>query len=277
MYLVLTLTFTLLILPAAIMLPVSVTAQTDAQRHLLATELAQVKGVKILDTSDSAATIRWQRVKRATHYQVRVVDTAGSVVAQRKTKKRTTTFTDLQNATDYSVQVRAVRGQHKGAWSEAVVFSTKAAEESLYDQYKVVAGTFTGQWQNLTFGTSGDVTTVVEIDEDGRAAFTIDLGGLVFGLIDPDPKTYESTYDATGVVFTAQDDDLFGDLTITITVNDNDTANVVFTSTDNPNTGISGLNADGTLYADALDLDYQIIFSDESTADGIMNLTQESD
>lgn len=275
MYLALTLA--LLILPAAIMLPVSVTAQTDTQRHLLAAELAQVKGVKILDTSASTVTIRWQRVKRAAHYQVRVVDTTDNVVVQRKTKKRTTTFTDLQSATDYSVQVRAVRGQHKGAWSEAVAFSTKAAEESLYDQYKVVAGTFTGQWQNLTFGTSGDVTTVVEIDEDGRAAFTIDLDGLVFGLIDPDPKTYESTYDATGVVFTAQDDDLFGDLTITITVNDNDTANVVFTSTDNPNTGISGLNADGTLYADALDLDYQIIFSDESTADGIMNLTQESD
>lgn len=96
----------------------------------------------------------------------------------------------------------------------------------------------------------------------------------MFGLLDPDPKTYESTYDETGVVFTAEDDDLFGDLTIAIIANDNDTAQITFEGLEIPVAGIASLTADGTLYTDSLDMNYLITFTDEATADGVFNLTE---
>jgi hypothetical protein len=195
-------------------------------------------------------------------------------VVQRKTERRRLTVSNLTADTDYSAQVRAIRGQRKSKWSKAKEFTTATTTSDLYEQYSAVAGSYSGGWQNITYGTTGDATTVVEIDEDGRAAFTLDLGGLVFGLLDPDAKSYESTYDESGVVFTAEDDDLFGDLTITILANNNDTAQINWESTNIPVAGISTLTADGTLYSDSLDMNYEITFSDDSTATGIFTLTK---
>lgn len=236
--------------------------------------LVKVTGVEVADTTTTTAAVNWKKQAAALQYQVRLRDAAGDTISKRKTERRRLTLTDLDPTTQYTVQVRAIRKAKTGQWSKAVAFATEAETNASYDDYKAVAGTSTGQWQNLTYGTSGDVTTEVEIDPDGRAAFTLDLGGLVFGLLDPDPKTYESTYDETGVVFTAEDDDLFGDVTITIVPNGNDTAQITFEGLNVSVAGISQLTADGTLYADSVDLNYQITFSDLLTAEGIMNLTK---
>lgn len=241
---------------------------------LASTVLERVTNVSVSDRTTSAATINWKKQTAATQYQVRLRDVQGDVIRKRKTDSRHLTLTGLEADTSYQVQVRALSNAKSGAWSKTVPFSTKADTNPSYDDYKAVAGSSSGSWQNLTYATSGDTTTTVEIDPDGRAAFTLDLGGLVFGLLDPDPKTYESTYDETGTVFTAEDDDLFGDLTITIVPNGNDTAQITLEGLNVPVVGISQITADGTLYDDSVDMDYQITFIDTLTAEGVMNLTK---
>lgn len=258
--------FWMLFNPAAATASVSADIQTN-------TQLSRVTGVTVQDITDATAVVRWSKHAKALKYQVRVKQ-GTQVVTKTKTTRRRLALSDLSADTTYTVQVRALRGQKLGKWSQAIEFATTAAESPYYDDYKAVAGDFSGSWQNLTFGTSGDTTTSVEIDPDGRAAFTLDLGGFVFGLLDPAAKTYESTYDESGVVFTAEDDDLFGDLTITIVSNGNDTAQITFTGVDVPVAGIDSITADGTLYSDSLDMDYQITLEDTTLADGIFNLTK---
>lgn len=237
------------------------------------TDLSKVTGVAVQDITDTTAVVRWSKHAKALKYQVRVKQ-GSEVVTKTKTTRRRLTLSALSGDTVYTVQVRAIRGQKLGKWSQAVEFTTITADSPYYDDYKDIAGDFSGSWQNLTFGTTGDTTTNVEIDPDGRAAFTIDLGGFVFGVLDPDAKTYESTYDESGVVFTAEADDLFGDLTITIVSNGNDTAQITFTGTNVPVIGIDSITADGTLYSDSLDMNYQITLEDTTLAEGIFNLTK---
>ena len=236
--------------------------------------LEKVKNVAVTDITTTEAEVTWKKQSAALQYQVRVKDNAGDVVKKKKTERRRLTITGLDGGTTYTVQVRALRKAKAGAWSKAVEFTTDTEENASYDDYKAVAGTSSGEWQNLTYGTSGDATTMVEVHSDGTTAFTLDLGGLVFGLLDPDAKTFESTYDETGAVFTAEDDDLFGDVTITIVNNGNDTAQITFEGLNVPVAGISSLTAEGTLYDDSVDLDYTITFADTLTANGVMNLTK---
>ncbi|EKD76712.1 MAG: hypothetical protein ACD_43C00014G0003 [uncultured bacterium] len=258
---------TTLILLCVLTVPRPVTAAANT-----VSTLSRVTNVRVSDVTVNEATIRWDRHNKALKYEVKIYNN-DELVETSKTTRRRLNVTDLASATDYSVKVRALRGKKTGKWSKTVNFTT-IADESLYDQYSAVSGNFSGDWQNITFGTTGDATTVVEVSPDGNASFTVDLGGFVFGLLDPAAKTYTSTYDDTGIVFTATDDDLFGDLSITIVVNDNDTAQITFSGVDVPVAGISSISADGTLYPDSLDMNYIITFSDESTAIGIFSLTK---
>ncbi len=241
--------------------------------------LPKVKGVTVVEATTTTVTVRWQERASATKYKVRVLKDDDKVVAVTSTKKTRLTMLGLQPETAYQAQVRMIKNKRSGPWSKKVNFTTKAEEQenddtSLYDKYKLVAGDYTGQWQNLTFGSNGDTSVTMTVEPDGAASFTIDLGGMVFGLLDPDSKTYSGTYNETGAVFSAVDDDLFGDLTITVVANDNDTANIILAGVDIPVTDIDGISATGTLYTDSLDLEYIVTFEDQSTADGVMNLTK---
>jgi len=55
-----------------------------------------------------------------------------------------------------------------------------------------VAGTYAGDWNTTTFGSTGPIE--MEFSVDGEAAFalvTLDLGGNVFGAADPVPVVFE--------------------------------------------------------------------------------------
>jgi hypothetical protein len=55
-----------------------------------------------------------------------------------------------------------------------------------------VAGTYAGDWNNTTFGSTGPIE--MEFSVDAEAAFalvTLDLGGNVFGAADPAPVVFE--------------------------------------------------------------------------------------
>ncbi|HWV57084.1 MAG TPA: hypothetical protein VNZ57_06400 [Longimicrobiales bacterium] len=62
------------------------------------------------------------------------------------------------------------------------------------------AGTWTGQWQNLTFPSSGPVMLSISVDAETQTMnFNLDLGGLVFGFQDPEPMQGQATYSRTGL------------------------------------------------------------------------------
>ena len=55
-----------------------------------------------------------------------------------------------------------------------------------------VAGTYRGDWNNTTFGSTGAIEATLDIDVDARLGILrLDLGGFVFGGSDPDPLTVE--------------------------------------------------------------------------------------
>lgn len=72
-------------------------------------------------------------------------------------------------------------------------------------------GSYEGEWNNTTFGSTGPVELVISVDEAGGFAIvTLDLGGNVFGGSDPDPVLWEVDL-LTGELFSG--DDLFGQTT----------------------------------------------------------------
>lgn len=236
---------------------------------------ARVKNVTVSNVTETGATVQWNKAQRAKKYQVRVKK-GTTVTTTLQTKKLKKKVTDLSAGTTYSVRVRGLGGSVRGKWSKAMSFTTESSVdegESLYDRYKSIAGDYAGAWNNLTYSTTGDSTNSIVIEEDGAASFTLDLGGFVFGLIDPDPKTYTSTYDENGAVFTATDDDLFGDMTITVVAGESgEPGTVDFQGLDVPVAGIDSITATGTIDDTEITLNYEIQFSPIGTAEGVFTL-----
>ncbi len=78
-----------------------------------------------------------------------------------------------------------------------------------------LAGTYSGEWTNTTFGSSGDVDLSLTVDAaTATAEFTLDLGGSVFGGGDPDPVVAQIDLSSDGPY--AGTSDLFDDYTVDI-------------------------------------------------------------
>lgn len=85
-----------------------------------------------------------------------------------------------------------------------------------YEAALTMAGSWVGEWNNLTYGSSGATTAEIEVSDDGTASITFDLDGNVFGLFDPDPITFDINFDVDGVSYAKEGDSVFGDLTLTV-------------------------------------------------------------
>ena len=143
----------------------------------------------------------------------------------------------------------------------------------LYDEYKIMAGKWEGEWNNTTFGSTGASNASAEINPDGTASFTIDLDGFVFGLLNPPAKKFISKYDENGITFKSQDP-LFGNLTITIKKTSDNEASVNIKATDVAAPGIESTVAIGTLTPEKLHLDYTVTFITDETALGTVDMTK---
>jgi hypothetical protein len=143
-------------------------------------------------------------------------------------------------------------------------------EDTTFQEVQAYLGEWSGEWRNITFGSSGAVSATFAAEEDGTAAFTIDLDGYVFGAFDPDPMTYTGSFSSEGAVFDIPTDPLFGDLTITATTDGEISieGNLV------PIEGIAQISATGTITAEEIHLDYTVTFSAGDPAIGEMNLTK---
>lgn len=140
-----------------------------------------------------------------------------------------------------------------------------------YEAAKAYEGSWAGQWTNTTFGSAGAVTVQITITEDGTATYTVDLGGMVFGVIDPPEMTYVGTFDADGALFEAPGDPLFGDLTITI----NAAGEIAVVGDLVPIAGIARLEAGGTVTPGTMELTYTVFFAGGGSAVGVMTLEKE--
>ncbi|HEX5630510.1 MAG TPA: hypothetical protein VFY15_02520 [Acidimicrobiia bacterium] len=98
---------------------------------------------------------------------------------------------------------------------------------------EALAGDYTGEWHNLTFGSTGSIAATLTVDQGGGfALLTIDLGGNVFGASDPDPFLVELDL-VTGGPYSGTSD-LLGDYTVEVQPD----GHVVITAPDVPGLGL---------------------------------------
>jgi len=129
-----------------------------------------------------------------------------------------------------------------------------------------MAGSWVGEWNNLTFGSSGSTTAEIDVREDGTATITFVLNGNVFGLFDPPPITFEVSFDADGLTYEQEGNSLLGDLTLTV---GNGAWSLVAVA---ESAGIA-LGVEGTLSPESIEATYTVGAPDGSwSADGTFEL-----
>jgi hypothetical protein len=145
------------------------------------------------------------------------------------------------------------------------------AEAPGYDQAIPYSGRWEGQWRNITFGSNGKIEVEVIIYPDGRAEISIDIGGFVFGMIDPDPKTYLGTYDADGAVFEVEEDPVFGTVVVTLSFASGE---IVGTTEDIPDPTIARMESTGMMTPEEVTGVYTVFFAGGGEATGDVTLTK---
>ncbi|MEJ2550127.1 MAG: hypothetical protein P8Z41_07635 [Anaerolineales bacterium] len=145
-------------------------------------------------------------------------------------------------------------------------------EDPVFQALQAYLGSWSGEWHNITFGSSGAVSATVSADEEGTLTISLDLDGSVFGASDPDPVIYSGNFDAEGAVFTIPGDPLFGDLTITIT----EYGEVVIVGESVPDERIDKVSAVGTVTPEEISLEYIVAFTTGDSAVGDLTLTKDS-
>ena len=146
-----------------------------------------------------------------------------------------------------------------------------ATTDAAYASAQSYAGHWEGEWHNLTFSSQGTLQLDVTVKPDGTASFTVDVGGMAFGVIDPEPVTYAGTYTGKGLRILVEQDPLFGRLEVFINADGSLTA----TSEQIPISGIKSMTVNGTATATEMNLEYTVQLS-AGQADGEVELTRKS-
>ncbi len=157
-----------------------------------------------------------------------------------------------------------------GATTEPEETPPDGAATDGYEQLLVFAGEWSGAWNNDTFGSTGAITLSIVVNEDGTWSATLDIDGPVFGANDPTARTVSGTYDASGATGQLQGDDVFGDVTLSATLD----GTIVIAATNIPAAGIASLTAEGTATPDGIAMTYTVTFDDGTTAEGTGTLTK---
>lgn len=124
-------------------------------------------------------------------------------------------------------------------------------------------GQYLGQWDNLTFGSSGAASMLIEDLGAGVVRMTIDVDGNVFGFVDPPPGVVMGTVVAD--VFTMDPvvgDPTFGDISGSIDA----AGNASFEMLNAAGGSFSSVVISGTAIGGVFDLDYQIFTPNSPTA-----------
>jgi hypothetical protein len=130
-----------------------------------------------------------------------------------------------------------------------------------------LAGTWTGQWTNTTFGSSGDIAMTMEVMGDGSIVITADLGGSVFGQADPaEERWIVNILDLTGPV--TIESVTFGEVTLILSAD-----GARLTAADVPAPDIANFQLDATFdTGPRIVATYLVGFDDGTVAEGTANL-----
>jgi hypothetical protein len=133
------------------------------------------------------------------------------------------------------------------------------------------AGTYSGNWKNTTFGSTGTVTAVMTVDRTALTVTTqITITGNVFGGAPPAPETFSGKIGDFGALGFSGHSPTFGDFTITSTG-----PTFVMKAQNVPTDRIDHFEADGNFAPGAISGTYKVYFKDGTTADGNFSLTKQ--
>jgi hypothetical protein len=134
-----------------------------------------------------------------------------------------------------------------------------------------MAGSYTGSWLNLSFGSSGPASATVVVDQVSRTVdLTLDLDGNVLGGANPPPETFTGPYDSTGFSVSGSSS-VFGDVSFRVDV----LGRLEGRGADIPNPAIDDVVFSGSASPDTIAMDYVVLFAGGGgTAQGILTMTR---
>jgi hypothetical protein len=128
--------------------------------------------------------------------------------------------------------------------------------------------TFTGPWTNTTFGSTGTATMAVKYDRTANAlGLTVTLTGNVFGAPAPRPETFNLPVTAAGATFSGKSP-TFGDVTASLKID----GTMTFKAENIPGGRVKTMDGSGTWTTQRIDLTYNVLLSDNTTAKGTVAL-----
>ena len=120
------------------------------------------------------------------------------------------------------------------------------ADAAFHALEAALEGSWSGTWTNITFGSGGSISATVEISTS-VGVVTIDVGGAVFGLLDPDPEMISSTLSSAGsTISLVAESAVAGPVMITITPNGSGGFDFTASGTSVPALAIASFTATGT-------------------------------
>ncbi len=146
---------------------------------------------------------------------------------------------------------------------------------SPFELLSPLAGEWSGDWNNDTFGSSAPITMSIVVNDDGTASFAFDLpaadSGSPFGLIAIGPQAFDGTYDENGLSFIVRGDGLFGDMNVTISLEGDLIAEATMAGV----LDIVALTVRGSFDGSGMDITYTVRFPGDSGAAGSATLTKQ--
>ncbi len=133
---------------------------------------------------------------------------------------------------------------------------------------EAVAGTYEGEWRNLTFGSSGAAAATLVVSGDNLVV-VFDLDGQVFGASDPDPEDITLPLADLGTGVVEGESPLFGPFTLTVTAD-----GFTLEASAVPAAGIASMTVVGTIEGATIAGTYEIAFEGGGGANGEFELTR---
>ena len=136
----------------------------------------------------------------------------------------------------------------------------------------VLPGTWEGEWNNLTFGSSGAITITLTARNNGTIDYVFDIDGNVFGQADPPPVS--GNLPVTGATSSDEMVEFNGQMVRVISsLSENGLIEVRI-----PNLGIPGLDsfeATGTFGRRLIDMEYAVNFTTGAPAVGTIEVRKQ--
>jgi hypothetical protein len=135
----------------------------------------------------------------------------------------------------------------------------------------LLAGEWSGEWVNTTFGSTGPIEVTVTVDaEVGFLLANTDVGGNVFGQSDPEPRIFELDL-VTGPPYSRRSG-LLGEFSLDI----GEDGSFVLVADDVSAEGIATMSISGTLGPSSFSATYTIEFDGGGGAEGTIEVAKTS-